>query len=66
MIYKAFETGLKDYVCFLLGFATRSEEIRESAIINSIARQRFINLVEEGKNLKEVSHIIITDLLLSV
>ena len=37
MIYRAFETGLKDYLRFLIGFAYRSEEIRNSKIMNTIA-----------------------------
>jgi hypothetical protein len=47
MIYNAFENGLKEYLVFLLGFAYRSEECRDSAVVHTIARQRFINLVDE-------------------
>ena len=50
MIYKAFQDGLKDYLRFLLGFAYRNEEIRNSEIVHTIERQRCINLVDEGKN----------------
>jgi hypothetical protein len=49
----AFENGLKEYLRFLLGFAYRAEECRESAVIHTIERQRFINLVDEGKNTVE-------------
>lgn len=47
MIFRAFETGLKDYLRFLLGFAYRSEDIRGSEIINTIRHQQDINLVSE-------------------
>ena len=50
MIYRAFETGLKDYLRFLIGFAYRNEEIRASKIMNTIAVQRDINLIDEHKN----------------
>ena len=50
MIFRAFETGLKDYLRFLLGFAYRSEEIRASDIINTIKHTQDINLVDEEKN----------------
>lgn len=50
MIYKAFLDGLKDYLRFLLGFAYRNEDIRNSKIIHTIERQRQINLVDEKKN----------------
>ena len=50
MIYKAFLDGLKDYLRFLLGFAYRNEDIRNSKIIHTIERQRVINLVDEKKN----------------
>ena len=50
MIVQGFMNGLKDYLRFLLGFAYRSEEIRNSDIIHTIARQRYINLISETKN----------------
>lgn len=50
IIYNSFETGLKDYLRFLIGFAIRSDEIKNSDIMYTIARQRHINLVDEGKN----------------
>lgn len=50
MIYRAFETGLKDYLRFLLGFAYRSDEVRNSEIVHTIERQKFINLTDANKN----------------
>ena len=53
MLYMAFENGLKEYLRFLLGFAYRAEDCRESAVVHTIERQRFINLVDEHKNTVE-------------
>lgn len=50
MIFRAFEQGLKDYLRFLLGFAYRNEEIRESKVIHTIRYQRYINLIDIDKN----------------
>ena len=50
LIYTAFETGLKDYLRFLLGFAIRNDEVRDSEIIHTITHQRFVNIVSETTN----------------
>ena len=50
MIFRAFEQGLKDYLRFLLGFAYRNEEIRNSDIIYTIRHQQDINLVSDTIN----------------
>ena len=44
LIFRAFEGGLRDYMRFLLGFAYRNPEIRESAIVNTIRKQDYILL----------------------
>ena len=38
IIYTGFETGLKDYLRFLIGFAIRNDEIKNSDIMYTIAR----------------------------
>lgn len=46
LIFRAFEGGLRDYMRFLLGFAYRNPEIRESAIVNTIRKQDYILLTD--------------------
>ena len=50
LIFKAFENGLRDYMRFLLGFAYRNPEIRNSAIINTITKQDCILLTTSDQN----------------
>lgn len=49
MIYNGFANGLKDYLRFLIGFAIRSDEIKNSDLMYTIARQTFINLVDDHR-----------------
>ena len=48
LIFKAFEDGLRDFMRFLIGFAYRNEEIKKSAIINTIRKTDCIVLTKVG------------------
>ena len=48
LIFKAFEDGLRDYMKFLIGFAYRNEEIKKSAVINTIRKTDCIILSKIG------------------
>ena len=48
LIFKAFEDGLRDFMRFLIGFAYRNEEIKKSAIINTIRKTDCIILTKVG------------------
>jgi hypothetical protein len=45
LIFTTFENGLRDYICFLIGFAYRNDDIRNSRIMNTIRRQKDITLI---------------------
>ena len=38
MIYNGFANGLKDYLRFLIGFAIRSDDMKNSDLMYTIAR----------------------------
>lgn len=50
ILYEVFEKGLKNYLRFLLGFANRTIQLKESQIMNTIRKSDAIRLNQDDPN----------------
>ena len=62
LIFKAFEDGLRDFLKFLIGFAYRNEDIKKSAIINTIRKTDCIILTKMGDEREQANSEMPNDL----